>query len=254
MRDFIADLKTSSQILSNRYVTALADGSLSREDFVETQIQFFFAVVFFSRPMMALAGRLPRAEMRMGILENVYDEHGHGKLRLSHERTFLSLLARLGVSLDDIELRGLWPCVRQFNTTLAGVCTLDDTFTAIATLGFIEDCFATISAKIGRGIVDRGFLSAEQIRHYTTHQDLDEEHAEGFYRLLREPYAAHPRHRYQIEQGLLLGCHAFNGLYEGLYAARAERMMRPVGGPHSLAEGWYLDTEAPMSSMAPKAP
>jgi hypothetical protein len=27
-----------------------------------------------------------------------------------------------------------------------------------------------------------------------------------------------------------------------------------VGGPHSLAEGWYLDTEAPMSSMAPKAP
>jgi hypothetical protein len=34
----------------------LADGSFDREDFVETQIQFFFAVVFFSRPMMALAG------------------------------------------------------------------------------------------------------------------------------------------------------------------------------------------------------
>lgn len=252
MREFVAALKTKSQILSNSYVTALADGSFDREDFVETQIQFFFAVVFFSRPMMALAGRLPRAEMRLGILDNVYDEHGHGKLRLSHERTFLSLLARLGVPLEDIERRALWPCVRQFNTTLAGVCSLDDTFTAIATLGFIEDCFATLSSKVGKGIVDRGFLTADQIRHYTTHQDLDEEHAEGFYCLLREPYAAHPRHRYQIEQGLLLGCHAFKSLYEGLYTARTERTTRPVGGPHSLAEGWYLDTDAPMSSLAPK--
>ena len=54
-------------------LAALADGSFSREDFVETQVQFLFAVVFFSRPMAVLAGRLPRPEQRLSLLENVHD-------------------------------------------------------------------------------------------------------------------------------------------------------------------------------------
>ena len=39
---------------ANPYFSALRDGSFARDDFLETQIQFYFAVVFFSRPMAAL--------------------------------------------------------------------------------------------------------------------------------------------------------------------------------------------------------
>jgi pyrroloquinoline-quinone synthase len=248
MRATIADLKARLRPLENPYFTALAGGDLSREDFVETQIQFLFAVAFFSRPMAALAGRLPRPEMRLSLLENVYEEHGQGKLRFSHERTFLALLGRLGVGLEQIERRALWPEVRAFNTTLVGVCTLDDTLTALAVLGIIEDLFAGISATIGQGIVARGFLPKDQVVHYAVHEKLDEEHAEGFYRELDGPWAAHPRHAYQIRQGLELGAYAFLALYEGLYRSRARRWEREVGGPHSLAEGWYLDLTSPPSA------
>ena len=75
LRREIERLKQRFTPANNDYLRALADGSFSREDFIETQIQFLFAVVFFSRPMEVLAGRLPRPEMRLSLLRNVSDEH-----------------------------------------------------------------------------------------------------------------------------------------------------------------------------------
>jgi pyrroloquinoline quinone (PQQ) biosynthesis protein C len=245
MRTYIHALKSRLHVESNPYLRSLSDGTLTREDFVATQTQFLFAVVFFSRPMAVLAGRLPRPEMRLSLLENVGDEHGEGNLSVSHERTFLLLLDRLGVTPDAIESVALWPEVRAFNTALAGVCDLDDVFTAVAVLGIIEDLFAGISAHIGRGILARGWLASNQLVHYTAHEVLDVAHAEGFYTILDQPYCAHPRHAYQIEQGLELGAYVFLRLYEDLHRARARRATRSVGGPHSLADGWYLEPIPP---------
>lgn len=241
MQDAIARVKLAYPADSNPYFSALAGGTFAREDFIETQIQFLFAVVFFSRPMSILAGRIGRPELRLSLLENVEDEHGHGDLRLSHERTFLELLSRLGVDTAQIEERSLWPELRSFNTALLGVSSLDDTYTALAALGIIEDLFAGISARIGRGIVGNGWLPREQVVHYALHEALDVQHAEGFYRLLRGPYGKHPRHAYQITQGLELGAYLFLRLYEDLFRARGRRASRPVRGPHSLADGWYLE-------------
>ncbi len=241
MRTYINNLKAELNPTANPYLVSLQDGSLSREDFLETQIQFLFAVVFFSRPMAALAGRLPRPEMRVSLLENVHDEHGDGDLRFCHEKTFLRFLDLFGIDQAQIEARGLWPCVRAFNTALAGVCVMDDCFTALAALGIIEDLFSGISTTIGRAVIDRGWLKEDQIVHYAVHQELDVEHADGFYRELDAPYAAHPRHTYQIEQGLRFGGYIFMRLYEDLHRARDQRYLRAVRGPHSLADGWYLD-------------
>lgn len=240
MDAFIAQLKQHHAALDSPYLRALHDGSLSREDFVETQLQFLFAVVFFSRPMSVLAGRLPRPEMRLSLLENVHDEHGAGNVGMTHERTFLTLLSRFGVTPEAIERRALWPEVRAFNTVLAGLCTLDDVTTGLAALGIIEDLFSGISASIGRGIVQRGWLAERDVVHYPTHEKLDEEHAEGFYRVIRPLYAQHPRHAYAIQQGLELGAYTFLRLYEDLHRARARRVSREVTGPHSLADGWHL--------------
>lgn len=240
MQRTIAALKARLAFLHSPYFASLADGSFSREDFVETQVQFLFAVVFFSRPMAMLAGRLPRPEMRTSLLENVHEEHGEGNLRVSHERTFLAFLDRLGETPETIERRALWPEVRAFNTVLAGVSALDDTLTALATIGIIEDMFSSISSRIGALVVERGWVARDQMVHYATHEKLDVVHAQGFYDLLAGPYAAHPRHAYQVEQGLELGAYTFLRLYDDLFRARARRWKREVLGPHSLADGWYL--------------
>jgi pyrroloquinoline quinone (PQQ) biosynthesis protein C len=237
MRTYTAALKKRLAPLENPYFRSLRDGSMTREDFVETQIQFLMAVAFFSRPMAVLAARLPRADMRVDLLENVEDEHGHGDLRLSHERTFLALLARLGVSPEDADRRALWPELRAFNTVLAGLCTLDDQPTGLAALGIIEDLFSSISSEIGSAIVARGWLTADELVHYKTHEKLDVAHAEGFYKHLVEPYAKDPASRYQIQQGLELGGYIFLRLYEDLHRGRARRTLREYLGPHSWAVG-----------------
>lgn len=236
--DFVRGLKTRLAPLDQPYFRSLSGGSLTREDFVETQLQFAHAVFFFSRPMLVLAGRVSSAAVRLPLLENVGDEHGRGDLSFSHEATFTKFLERLGVPKGELWSRPLWPEVRAFNTVLAGVCTLDDVPTALATLGIIEDLFASISAEIGRGVVARGWLTADALVHYRTHEELDELHAEGFYRPLRARFASEPALRYQVEQGLELGATVFLALYRGLYESRARRDRRPLDGPHSVAAGF----------------
>jgi pyrroloquinoline-quinone synthase len=101
--------------------------------------------------------------------------------------------------------------------------------------------FSAISSLIGRSVISRGWLAEADMIHYKTHEKLDVAHAEGFYKELDAPYAAHPRHAYQVEQGLELGAYVFNRMYEDLYRSRARRWTRSVRGPHSLADGWYLE-------------
>jgi pyrroloquinoline-quinone synthase len=240
MRDHLARLKERLAPRENPYFAALREGTFGREDFLETQIQFLFAVVFFPRPMATLAARLPRPEQRLALLENVADEHGGGDLARSHEATFLELLHRLGVERAEVERRALWPEVRAFNTLLGGLCLLDDVYTALAALGIIEDLFAGLSAQLGQGLVARGWLPEDEVVHYATHERLDVHHAEGFYRLLDGPCRESPRALYQAQQGLELGGYAFLRLYEDLYRARGRRALREVSGPHSLADGWSL--------------
>jgi pyrroloquinoline quinone (PQQ) biosynthesis protein C len=253
MRSAIAAIKESATPLDNPYFQALRDGSMTREQFIETQIQFFHAVIFFSRPMAALVGRIPRPQMRLALLENLGDEHGSGRLTVCHENTFIELLARLGVERSDVDARALWPEVRAFNMTLLGTCALDDVYTGLAALGMVEDLFSSISAEIGQGIIARGWLGRDEIVHYTTHEKLDVAHAEGFYASLYEPYERHPRWRYQIQQGLELGAYVFLRLYEDLHRSRDRRQLRDVRGPHTISDGAWLEPEAYTSAQALQA-
>lgn len=248
MRTYLEALKARAAPMESPYLRALDDGSFEREDFIETQIQFLHAVVYFSRPMAVLAARLPRAEQRLSLLDNVHDEHGGGELAGSHERTFLTLLQRLGISLAELDRRAQWPEVRAFNSTLLGVCAHDDIPTALAMLGVIEELFAGISARIGRAIVARGWLSEAELTHYPTHEVLDIGHAEGLYRLIEPLTGKEPRVAYQVEQGLELGAYIFLRLYADLFQARKRRVFREVKGPHSVADGWTLPRDEDESS------
>ena len=223
---------------ANPYFKSLQDGSFSKDDFVETQIQFYWAVVFFSRPMAALAAKIPTPELRLEIIRNVWEEHGEGSLTRVHGTTFCELLSRLsGVQPDAIHSRSLWPEVRAFNTLPTGVCVLDVYLTVVALMGIIERMFADISSWIGRGIVNRQWLTNEQMIHYSLHEELDVKHSQDFFDILEKSWEHSLEDRYAIEQGLRLGAYAFNNLYTGLYQARSRRSSRAVRGMHSRAEG-----------------
>lgn len=236
MNALIARVLEETAYADNPYFTSLADGSFDKDDFVETQVQFYFAVVFFSRPMAAVAAKIPEAQRRVEVLRNVWEEHGEGDASMMHGSTFLTFLERLGgLSEQDVERRTLWPEVRAFNTTLVGAAVLDEHLVSVGMMGIIERMFVDISTWLGRGVVKRGWLSEERMIHYNLHEALDIKHSDDFFDVLRPTWESDPEARYYIEQGLRLGATAFDGLYRGLHRARARRWMAERDAPHTRA-------------------
>ncbi len=233
MDDLIDRILLETDYGSNPYITSLQDGSFAKDDFVETQIQFFFAVTFFSRPMAAVAAKIPRAAQRIEVLRNVWEEHGEGNEVMTHGDSFLEFLRRLdGVGFDAILEKPLWPEVRAFNTMLAGACVLDEHLVGVGVLGMIERMFADISAWIGRAVVDRGWIAEDRLIHYNLHEVLDHKHSADFFDVVRPAFGLSPESAYYIEQGLRLGAYSFDALYRDLHRARRRRATREVRVPH----------------------
>lgn len=232
----IADVLSAHRPDDNPYFVALDDGTFSKDDFLETQIQFYFAVIFFSRPMAAVAAKIPDAALRLEVVRNVWEEHGEGNASIAHGATFSELLSRLGgIGEADIARRALWPEVRAFNTALVGAAVLDEHIVSVGMMGMIERMFADLSARLGRGIVRRGWLEEERMIHYALHEELDVKHAEDFFAILRPTWSARPADRYYVEQGIRLGAYVFDRLYRDLHRARARRAFVDERGPHTRA-------------------
>ena len=62
--------------------------------------------------------------MRLGLLENVTDEHGGGELSHAHEATFLMLLDRLGVPPENTDSDVSFVRQPESDGTAAGVSEL----------------------------------------------------------------------------------------------------------------------------------
>lgn len=234
LHQLIEKVLSETPYTENPYFKNLENGQFSKDDFVETQIQFYFAVIFFSRPMAALAAKIPSPELRIEVLRNVWEEHGEGQLSHGHGNTFLEFLKRINGTLPEhVHLRGLWPEIRIFNTTLAGATVLDDFLVSVATLGIIERMFSEISAWIGQGIIKRGWLTDKTMVHYKLHQKLDIKHSDDFFKILDGPFKTSDENRYHIEQGLRLGATLFNTMYSGLWSSRQRRWILPSPLPPS---------------------
>lgn len=210
-------------IRGNRYFAELADGIMSLQQFRISQEQFYFAVAFFSRPMAGLMARLPDYASRIDILQNIVEEHGEFRLADSHAMTFRAFLRSLGSEVDSVVSGNACPAVHAFNSTLFSACMLEEVEVGIACLGIIEFAFAELSARIGHGVVMRGWVTKDQLVHYTLHSELDKRHAEEFFNIL-EPKWPDPFCRRHIVRGLALGAHAFDRLYRELREIGEQRL------------------------------
>lgn len=234
MKQIIDAVLAETDARNNPYFVALRDGTFEKADFIETQIQFYYAVVFFSRPMAVVAAKIPSPSLRVEVMRNVWEEHGEGDAERIHGHTFRLFLQRLaGIGIEDIESRALWPEVRAFNTALIGCAVADDWEVSTACFGMIERMFVDISSWIGRAVLDRGWLELDQIVHYNVHETLDVKHADDFFGVLQQGTDGSAQALYCIEQGARMGAYLFDGLYGGLYGARRRRALSGVVRPQA---------------------
>jgi pyrroloquinoline-quinone synthase len=213
-------------ILNNGYFMALENGTMNKESFQQTQQQFFFAVRYFSRPMAALMARMPSSTLRRSLIHNLSEEHGYVDKdtplfdpALAHDMTFTRFLETLGVSHKELSCVREGAAVKAFNTSLMGVCMMERTDLAFACLGVIEHAFAGISARIGSTVVQRAWVPAADLVHYNVHQEIDGRHAAEFFECALTAWQAGGEDRAAVEDGVRLGLHVFDRLYEDLWQA-----------------------------------
>jgi len=213
-------------IRNHAYFDHLNSDACSLEAFVHSQKQFFFAVRYFSRPMAALTSRMTRSAQRQGLVHNLAEEHGYEdsagftsrSSRLAHDLTFTVFLDRLGVPPETMTNLSEGVEVRAFNTSLMGTCMMEPVPLAFACMGVIERAFADISLRIGQAVVQRGWIQKGQLIHYNVHAEIDHRHAADFFDAVSEDWDRAGEGREQIQDGVRLGLHLFNRLYDDLLA------------------------------------
>jgi len=206
----IQDLKSKDPVSQWPTLRGLRAQTLTREEFVAGQRDFFHAVCFFGRPLMLLAARLPTYGARWTILENVLEEHGRGDSDQTHGASFSRFLHAMGATPTTKPSA----TIDAFNTALWDIANHSNPLEAIATFGMIEDRFATISTIIGNGVVERGWVKQEQLHHYVLHEELDHVHAAALYKIIESNWTS-SEGNHAIRQGFETG----NRLLKSVYAA-----------------------------------
>ncbi|MBS1149794.1 MAG: hypothetical protein H6Q89_1492 [Myxococcaceae bacterium] len=200
------------------YVKGAVDGSLSQHDFVQTQVQFFFAVEAYPQYLSQLAARSKSPGARRVLEENVRDEEGEGRSAQSHAHTFRGLLEKLGVTAAETDATPKWACVEAFNAGVREACTAGPEELGLATVAAIEDLFTAISRDLGGAIVKRGWLAREEVVHYNVHEELDRVHADALYRELDAAKGEGVERT--VTKGLEGGVTLMSELYAGLLRGR----------------------------------
>lgn len=219
----IALLKVAP-ILGNPYFQNLARGEMSKRDFTRSQIQFSYAVGYFSRNLASLIVRLPTSAGRAVLVHNLAEEHGLDeenlaegfRAHLAHDRTFAKFLGTLGVDGETLAASDPEPPVQAFNLALLGACSTEPPGFALAALGMIEYAFADISALIGRRVVELGWVKSEELVHYSLHAEIDKRHAAELF----EAAEAACDDSEMLTRGLAFGRYIFDRLYQDFTHAR----------------------------------
>ncbi|MCH9682019.1 MAG: iron-containing redox enzyme family protein [Deltaproteobacteria bacterium] len=209
-------------LIDGDYFTTMGTADFPREQFVESQIQYYRAVEQFSRVLMMAALRLEDVDSRTLLLDNVWEEHGEGDARRAHIRQFGLLLFNLGgITTREIEARRICPEVMIFNSALFGLLSMERWPKGLAALGVIERMFIGISSRIGNELVARGWIAADTLTHYNLHAELDVKHANDLFHIVERHAWDDQSQRGEIIDGLRFGAALFGGMYQGIFTRRA---------------------------------
>lgn len=214
LKDLLETTTYAMNLEDHPYFSALISGGISKQGFLDSQMQFAHLVQFFSRPMASMIANIPNAQRRMKIVDNLWEEHGKGIPDKIHGRTILTLIDRLGGDSKKIEEVPTSANIEIFNIALKGISTFEDYRVAAAVFSSIERIFVEVSSLICQAIIKHEWLPVDQITHYALHKEIDIEHAEDFLAVVEEDWINNDiQSRELITHGIRLGASLFINVY-----------------------------------------
>lgn len=215
LKEVLENVVESLNISEHPYFKKLSNGEMTKEQFLNSQIEFAPLVSFFNRPMALVISNIPDALLRMALVDNLWEEHGKGNPEKVHGKTILKLIDRLGgdsSSINDEPTAN----IKIFNDALRGASIFQSYQFATAMFSGIERAFVDISSIICQSIIDQGWLEEEKITHYGLHKEIDIQHAEDFLHVVNSDWEKNESID-EIKSGIEFGAKLFLNVYTGFY-------------------------------------
>ena len=127
------------EILNHPFITRIRNATLTKDQLQFFVEQYHIYNTYFPRMLGALAANVPDDKTRMPIIENLWEEHGSGKLEESHRVLFEKFAIAVGVSPERLDK------VEPLSTTaiccehLLETCLNEDFITSLGVLGPVTE-------------------------------------------------------------------------------------------------------------------
>ena len=224
LRRDIDALFEEQPIESHPFCAALSDGTLSVDDVRHASLCVYHVVKHFPRFLAAILTQLPDYRVRMPLVENLFEEHGHGKEAHVHSVTYEEFLRGIGVSDDEIADSAPGVAEIAYNRAITDLCLHHHWLEGLGALGVIEEIVARVSPIVGQYATATFASNRKSLTHFTSHAVLDISHANEIYELAAPHY--HGDGKAHVRRGMELGMYYHRRLYsdimEKLAALRRE--------------------------------
>ena len=180
--DFFEHLETElkpkiDEILHHPFLERIVEGSLNEEQLRFFTLQYSIYCAYFPRFLAAAAANVPDDRTRMSIMENLWEEHGEGKIEASHRVLFEKFANGLGLSQIDLLDASPLPNTRACVENLLDLCEEGHFLESLGALGPGTEFFTTAEyLKILSGLRKSNQLTEDHLEFWIVHTVLDEEH------------------------------------------------------------------------------
>lgn len=189
------------EILNHPFIMRLNTADLSRDELRFFAQQYHIYNSYFPRLLSAVAANIVDDKTRMPIIENLWEEHGSGKIDQSHRILYERFAGAVGLTLDELSE------VEPLSTTsiccehLLQTCLDDDFVTSLGVLGPGTEYFTNSEyIKILEGLSKYDFFSEDDLYFWKVHISLDEDHYAEMLEAIR-PYCNNAEGRHKVKVG-----------------------------------------------------
>ena len=189
------------KILQHPFLKRIEQGNMSFGQLQYFAGQYAIYCYYFPRFLAALAANIPDDKSRMPIIENLWEEHGSGKMSRSHRQLYNKFLEALDIDTNNLSAITPLPETSECVNTLMDLCMNGSYIESLGAMGPGTEFFTNDEYEIiYNGLLKSPHLQQRELQFWKVHISLDVEHYSEMVEVLH-PFIGDENNRKLISQG-----------------------------------------------------
>lgn len=203
-------------ILNHPFLKRISSGEMTF-----TQLQYFAGqysiyCYYFPRFLSALAANIPDDKTRMPIIENLWEEHGSGKMSRSHRQLFNKFMESLDIDTHNLSTITPLAETKECVDTLMDLCMNNSYIESLGAMGPGTEFFTNDEYEIiYNGLLKSKYFENRDLQFWKVHISLDVEHYSEMVEVLF-PYINETKNRDLVKKGAFTAIKMEQLFWDGL--------------------------------------